>query len=312
MLGPRPLATAIPLLFLVGCGGGESVPPPVTPTPAAPAEARAPTAAKPADPTCKEALAKSHAKTEDVCKQACGAGDGEICFALADHIANQDTPDPKKVEGYLDEACNHKHDESCWRLYQLLESDNAPRAIAALERACHEEPTTDVSKRSCRALGAKRAEGGKVDDLKASLPFFERACKAGDMSSCSDKRRTERTIEEKTAPTPEEGKILSKAGSSLKIKLAAKTAVTAGADVKVERHFEAKPGQKSPLGALGSIFGSFQGWVGVAKAKVAKVDGDVVTLTIVTEESVVNVNGKKVNHFTPNARVRVLAKKAPD
>ncbi|MBX3187546.1 MAG: sel1 repeat family protein [Labilithrix sp.] len=297
-------------LLLVACGGGLPAAPAV-PAPAPIAKAPEPPKAEKAEkePTCKEALNASHAKADALCSPVCDGGDATICLALAVHH----TADPKGakvVEGYLEKACEKGLAEACLKLYELLEQDAPDRALSAVEKGCAADPA-DAMKRSCRAAGSLRGRSGKVEDLRAALASFDRGCQASDALACAEKRRTERAIEEAEAPTPIEGKLLSATGGTVKVKVSSKEPLTQGADVDFQRHFESKPGQRNALGVLGSIFGgTVTGWVGIAKARVSKIDGDVVTLTVVEERSVIKVNGKKVNHFTPGAKVRILAAKA--
>lgn len=304
-----PVLAVAALFGPIACGGGEAVPAPAAPKPAAvvgvaPAKAHSP------ELTCKDALAKGDARADALCAPACEAGDGALCFELANRQIREAEPDAKKVEGYLDKACSVGHADACLPLFTLLEADDPARARAALEKGCPAEPTTDATKRSCHTLGVLLGRAGTAEELQASLSYFGRACDAGEMSSCSAKRAAERKIEAMQTPPSVEGKLVSLKGKTVTIKLDAKSDVPVGAAVDVSRQFESKPGQKSPLGLLGNILGgTVRGWVGVAKAKVEKVEGDVVTLTVIEEQSVMRVNGKKVNHFTPAARMRLTTSK---
>ena len=120
----------------------------------------------------------------------------------------------------------------------------------------------------------------------------------------------------KPAPPPEEAKVegtlKSHAGHTLTMKVKG-DAPAVGAKGTLDKFFEGKPGEASPLGALGGLFGgTIQGWIGVAAVTVKKVDKDVVTLAIDEEKSKMSVNGKPVDHFKPGAKVRLtLATPAP-
>jgi len=285
--------------------------PAVPAVPAAPSVAKAPVAEAPKvekDPTCKEALNAGHPKTDVLCGPVCDGGDAAICLALAVHHT-KDLKEAKTVEGYIEKACDKGLAEACLKLYELLAEDAPDRAASAVEKGCGTDPS-DPMKRSCRTAGTVRAKSGKVEDLRAALPWFDRGCQASDAFACAEKRRTERLIEEAEAPAPIEGKLLTAVGTTLRIKLAAKEAIGPGADVLLQKYFEGKPGQASALGVLGGILGgTITGWMNIAKAKVTKVEGDVVTVAVVFEESTVKVNGKKVNHFTPSSRVRITPTK---
>jgi hypothetical protein len=99
---------------------------------------------------------------------------------------------------------------------------------------------------------------------------------------------------------------------TLKVRLNGGAAPATGASAEVLRYFESKPGEASPLGILGGLLGgTVSGWVVVAGAKVDKIDKDTVTLTISEERSTMMVNGKKVNHFSPGARMKLSVARAP-
>lgn len=296
----------VALLSIAACGGGETPPPPATPkAPPSPAATAASSGPAAKELTCKEAIAKAHAETEARCKGECERGDGAICFAIADVEAGRDAPDEKKVTTYLGEACDHHHESSCVRLYELLEPTDPARAVSTLERGCPAEPKTDDAKRACRTLGNARRKAGTVEGLKLAVEALDRACKAEDAAACRERASTERELAQKSAPPPEEGSVVSAKGKLVVVKLAQKGDLAQGDEVRVERFFEAKKGQASPLGALAALVGNFQGWVGVAEAKVDKVQGEVVTLSVERELSNMKVNGKKVNHLTPKAPIRV-------
>jgi hypothetical protein len=46
-------------------------------------------------------------------------------------------------------------------------------------------------------------------------------------------------------------------------------------------------------------------WVGIAKVRVASVASTRLTLTLTEEESVITLNGAKINHFTAGAPIRL-------
>jgi len=46
-------------------------------------------------------------------------------------------------------------------------------------------------------------------------------------------------------------------------------------------------------------------WVNIASVKVTNVTGGTVTLTIEEEQSIVMVNGQKVDHFKPGSQLRL-------
>ncbi len=113
-------------------------------------------------------------------------------------------------------------------------------------------------------------------------------------------------------PAQLEGTLKSHKGRELTVKVSG-DAPAVGAKGSLERFFEGKPGEASPLGALGGLFGgTIQGWLGIASVTVKKLDKDVVTLTIDEEKSKMSVNGKPVDQFKTGAKVRLaIAAPAP-
>jgi len=151
-----------------------------------------------------------------------------------------------------------------------------------------------------------------VEDQKAALLLFEKACSGGHTPSCSEKRRAKAAIDAATAPEEFEGKLVSKTGQTLKVRLSGSAAPAAGASAEVFRFFEGKAGEAGPLGVLGGLLGgTISGWADVASAKVDKLEKDTVTLTISEERSTIVMNGKKVNHFSPGARMKLAVARAP-
>ena len=65
-----------------------------------------------------------------------------------------------------------------------------------------------------------------------------------------------------------------------------------------------RPGQE---GTLLKYFkkGILSGWIVIATVKVSKVKGRKVGLKILKRKSAMRVNGKKVNHFTKGARIKL-------
>jgi uncharacterized Zn-binding protein involved in type VI secretion len=297
----------------LGCGG--STPPPETPE-VEPVKIAEPEQTKaPPEPTCEEALSQKSAKAVSLCQERCDSGDAGVCLAIADlHLAGAagGTPDAASGASYFEKACDKGSDEACFRGSEALRQADKGRADRLLEKGCREEPKTEFAFKSCHALGETRASGPSVEDQKAALAFFEKSCSRGHKPSCSEKRRAKDAIDAATAPVEFEGKLVSRTGKALKVRLNAGASPTPGALAEVLRYFESKPGEASPLGVLGGLLGgTISGWVVIAGAKVDKVDNDTVTLTISEERSTIMINGKKVNHFAPGARMKLAVARSP-
>src|SRR5215831_18230674 len=87
----------------------------------------------------------------------------------------------------------------------------------------------------------------------------------------------------KPVEPPVEGTIRAHKGHEVTIKLGG-TPPQPGTKGSLEKFFEGKAGDKSPLGALGAIFGGqIQGWLRIAEVTVKKVDKDLVVFTIDAE-----------------------------
>jgi hypothetical protein len=317
----------IPLVLLpltgaqLGCGG--STPPPESPevematsAPSEPGKTAGTEQTKaPPEPSCEEALSQKHAKAISLCQERCETGDAGICLAIADlHLAGAagGAPDAASAASYFEKACDKGSDEACLRGSEALRRTDKGRGDRLLEKGCREEPKTEFALKSCHALGEARASGQSVEDQKAALALFEKACNRGHGPSCSEKRRTKDAIAAATAPEEFESKLVTKTGKTLKVRLNGSAAPATGGPAEVLRYFESKRGDTSPLGILGGILGgTISGWVVIASATVDKVDKDTVTLTINEESSKVMINGKQVNHFTPGARIKLAVARAP-
>jgi hypothetical protein len=295
----------------IGCGGSSPPPaePVASPTPELGKTAGSEQTKAPPEPSCEEALSQKHAKAISLCQTRCDAGDAGVCLAIADlHLAFAagGAPDAASAASYFEKACDKGSDEACFRGSEALRRTDKDRADRLLSKGCREEPKTEFALKSCHALGEARASGQSVEDKKAALALFEKSCSRGYTSSCSEKRRAKAAIDAATAPEEFEGKLVSKAGQTLKVQLNGSAAPAAGAPAEVSRFFESKPGEANPLGILGGLLGgTISGWVVVASAKVDKLDKDTVTLTISEERSAIIMNGKKVNHFSPGARMKL-------
>jgi hypothetical protein len=320
---PSPMLRCVLLVLLplssaqLGCGG--SAPPPEEPVASPPTEpvktAGSEQTKAPPEPSCEEALSQKHAKAISLCQARCDTGDAGVCLAIADlHLAGaaDGAKDATSAASYFEKACDKGSDEACFRGSEALRRTDKGRADGLLEKGCREEPKTEFALKSCHGLGAARAGGQSVEDQKAALALFERACSRGHAPSCSEKRRAKDAIAAATAPEEFEGKLVSKTGQTLKVRLNGGAAPTAGASAEVSRFFEGKSGEASPLGILGGLLGgTISGWVVVASAKVDKLDKDTVTLTIGEERSTIVMNGKKVNHFSPGARMKLAVARSP-
>jgi hypothetical protein len=116
---------------------------------------------------------------------------------------------------------------------------------------------------------------------------------------------------EPTPPPEIEGQLVARTKNVVRVKLSGELRPEKDQSLKLLRFFSGKAGDKSPIGALAGIFGakvSVSGWVNIAEVRVTKVDGAVVTLEIEKEDSKVVVNGKRVNHFTPGAKLKLAAR----
>jgi hypothetical protein len=112
-------------------------------------------------------------------------------------------------------------------------------------------------------------------------------------------------------PTESEGTLISRAGKTVRMKIAPGGTLSEGTSGTLLRFFEGKSGQSTPLGALSGLFGgnaTISGWLAIAEVRVKKLDGEQATLEIEKESSKMIVNGKPLNHFTPGARLRLATK----
>jgi hypothetical protein len=115
----------------------------------------------------------------------------------------------------------------------------------------------------------------------------------------------------KPPPAELEGTLVSRTGRLVKVRLGHASLPEVGTKASLLRHFSGKSGDKTPLGALGGLFGgnvSIGGWLAVADVVVTKVDSDVVTLEIEQERSKMVLNGKPVNHFSAGAKIRLASR----
>ena len=114
------------------------------------------------------------------------------------------------------------------------------------------------------------------------------------------------------APPPEiEGQLVARAKNVVRVKLSGQLRPDKDQSFKLLRFFSGKAGDNSPIGTLAGIFGgkvSVSGWVSIAEVRVTKVDGAVVTLEIEKEDTKVVINGKRVNHFTPGAKLKLASR----
>ncbi len=320
----RLLASAL-LAATAACGGASPEPispadaPPSGNEPSARPEAAAPASAAPAAPvTCESALAAKRPDAETICDKACDDGGPKACMELADRLgaAAKGGPEPAIVVALYDKACQKKSDEACMRAAMAVADTDKPRAVRLLDAGCRDDPSSEFAKKSCMALGMAhwRAQGVPTD-RDAAEAAFKRGCNLGHAPACSAAREVRREIDAANAPPPPvalEGTLVSRAGKVLRVKVAKGAAPAIGARAEVQRYFESKPGDASPLGILGGLVGgTVSGWVVIADATVTKVEGEVVTLEIREEQSQVTLNGKKVNHFSPGARIKLSLAAAP-
>ena len=320
-----PVLRCIPLVLLalssaqLGCGGSTAsteAREPETSLPPEPVKTAGPqtqTKTAPPEPTCEEALSQKHVKAASLCQERCDGGNADVCLAMADlHLAGVagGAPDAAAAAISFEKACDKGSDEACFRGSGAVQQTDKGRADRLLEKGCRDNPRTEFALKSCHARGEARASSQTVEDQKAALAFFEKSCSGSYEPSCLAKRRAKEAIDAATAPQEFEGKLVSRTGKALKLRLMGSALPEAGTSVEVQRFFEGKPGDANPLGMLGGLLGgTISGWVVVASAKVDKIDKDTVTLTILGEQSSVTVNGKKVNHFSPGARMKIMAAK---
>lgn len=103
-----------------------------------------------------------------------------------------------------------------------------------------------------------------------------------------------------------EGTLKNRKGKELVLRFDGTDLPAAGSKATLSKYFEGKPGQASPLGALGGLLGgTITGWMVIADVTVKGVNGKDVTVTIDGEKSNIVVNGKPVNQFTPGAKVKL-------
>lgn len=292
-------------LLLAACGGGEAIPPPVVP----PLDTTAPPPPPPPapDPTCKDATAQKHAKADGICKAECSASNAESCLIVGRaEMVNSNTDGPARALPFYSKACDSGSEEGCSRASEAVRSTNPAESARLAEAGCKGDPATDFGVKNCYAAASVRASSGKLEELQAVLPVFVKLCRKNHQPSCAAKSRAEGAIKEATAPIEYEGAMVSKVGAVVRIKLKGGAMPAAGTSAEMHRYFESKPGEASPLGALGGLLGGgLKGWVGIASTKIDKVDKDVVVATVIEERSTITINGKKVNHFSPGARVKL-------
>ena len=105
-----------------------------------------------------------------------------------------------------------------------------------------------------------------------------------------------------------EGTLRARKGKEVVLRFDGADLPAAGAKATLSKYFEGKPGQASPLGALGGLLGgTITGWMVIADVTVKGVNGKDVTVTVDAEKSNIVVNGKPVNQFTPGAKVKLSA-----
>jgi hypothetical protein len=116
------------------------------------------------------------------------------------------------------------------------------------------------------------------------------------------------------AAKEQEGTLVARKGKTVRIKVDDAASASVDQHATLLRYFNGKSGQKTPLGALAGIFGgnaTVSGWLAIADVRVQKIDGNTVTLEIEQEQANIVMNGKKVNHFSPGAKVKLALKSAP-
>ena len=91
-----------------------------------------------------------------------------------------------------------------------------------------------------------------------------------------------------------EGVIESRKGKVVRVRASSDARPAVGTTGSMSRHFERKMGRMT-----------MTGWMGIAKVKVTKVSGKIVTLKILEETSNVVINGRKQNQFKKGFVVKV-------
>ena len=231
---------------------------------------------------------------------------------LARAVRATKTADPALVASLDEKACGAGSAEGCLLAAADAADTDKARAVRWIEAGCQVDPADELSKKACYLLGMAYWHGEREKtNREAAEVAFKKACAQGYAEGCQSAREVRREIDAAHAPPELEGRLVARAGDKLRIKLAQAATPPLGASAEVSSYFEGKAGQASPLGVLGGLLGgTISGWLVVANGTVANVDGDVVTLDIKQERSEVKVNGKKVNHFTPGARMRITLGRA--
>jgi hypothetical protein len=263
---------------------------------------------------------QSHPRRLEICAADCenvdvsfttGTGRGDTCLATATLLAKQPAVDDAAVRRALERACDQGNDEGCYRA--SLAAQGPEDAARLSKKGCREDGTSEFARKNCLATAEARFRSGELSEVRAALQQFTRLCDQGERRACSGKANAARAIEKATAPVPVEGKLVSRTGTTVRIKLAEDTVLTPGMSAELQRAFEGKAGDKSPLGAFSALLGGrISGWISIASVAVTKVQAGNLELTIKTERSNITMNRKKVNHFTPGAKVRLLVPRSSE
>jgi hypothetical protein len=301
----------VSLAFLTIACGGSSAPPP--PSPPVGGEKPPEPVAKPAekDPDCTNAVAKKHEKLEPICTKECDGGNTKSCLQLGDYLTTSSAPDAgTKALPYFEKACEQGNEEACWKGSEAVKGSDKDHALKLVTKGCHSDMATEYGQQCCFAKEQARASSGKPDDLKSASIAFHKLCRKGHKPSCSERRKTQDAYRKATAPEEFEGTIVSKIGSTVRIKLTGDSPASVGSNAKLLRFFESKKGGSSPLDVFGGLLGGgLRGWVSIASTKITKIDKGIVTVTVLKELSKMKINGRKVNHFSPGARVKLAVPK---
>ncbi len=257
---------------------------------------------------------KNAAKAIPLYERACESGFGPACLNLG-VMALRGEGGPKdeaRAAKFFEPACDKGELAACGDLGTLywrgagVTQDRA-RALKLWEGACEKGQA-----KRCNVLGEAYYHGNDVPkDEARAVAFFEQGCaKDAGGEACKNLAIIKANAAKAAEPKEFEGTIVARTGNTVRVKLPEGVEVPSGASADLSRYFEGKAGDASPLGVLGGLFGgSIKGWVGIALVKVGETKQRVVSLTIVEEKSKMAVNGRKTNHFTPAARVKLLVVK---
>jgi len=245
-------------------------------------------------------------------ERACKLEHGDGCFLVAAIIeegrAGAKKPDPAKAIPWLEKACDFEDARSCELLAnRYLEGTNGARRDVAKAAARFERACALGSGEACNDLGVAIGSGtpgfpkGGHDKARE---VFARGCELGHEHACNNMRLAAAqgpapAAAGSDAPGAREGTtelaLDRRSGKALRARATGGAAPIVGAQGEVSKRV-------TQLGMTMNLV------IGVVK--ITAIAGDKVELEVLSEQSEIIIDGKKVDHWTPGSAL-TLSWKTP-